>query len=161
MRWGLILCYARTLESTHGALYLATGNVKYLQIVAGGLMLLNLPIDYIFLKLGFEPVVTMIIGTILEVICMSLAFLYLNKIVQFPIARFYRNAILPQLLVCIISLLPSILILFFWKDACFLRFCTVSIISVILSTFLAYYLVLNDNEKNLVLHIVRKKIKRR
>ncbi len=64
MQWALILCYTRTLEDTHGTLYLATGNVKCLQIIGGGLMLLNIPIDYVFLKQGFEPIITMIIGAV-------------------------------------------------------------------------------------------------
>ena len=159
MQWALILCYTRTLEDTHGTLYLATGNVKCLQIIGGGLMLLNIPIDYVFLKQGFEPIITMIIGAVLEVVTMFVAFMYLKKIVKFPILCFYREAVLPQLVVCGLSLIFPLLILSFWKEACFLRFCLVSIVSVFMTIGLSYLIVLNIKEKNLIIEIIKSKLK--
>jgi hypothetical protein len=37
----------------------ATGKIKLYQIITGGLLVLNLPLSYIILKLGYPPQATM------------------------------------------------------------------------------------------------------
>ena len=157
-RWALILCIARTLESTHGPLYLATGKVKNLQIVGGGLMLLNLPVSYIALKMGYEAVSTMIIGVAIEVITMFVAFLYLKRIVDFPIRKFYAETIFPMLLVFLLSsILPGI-VRFILMPEGFWRFLIVGFLSVLSTVFFSYSISLNKSEKDMLLSFVRTKL---
>lgn len=157
-RWALILCISRTLESTHGPLYLATGKVRNLQIVGGGLMLLNLPLCYIALKMGCEAVSTMIIGVVIELITMYVAFLYLKKIVGFPIRQFYSEIICPMLMVFILSsILPGV-IRFHLMSESFVRLLIVSGLSVVSTCFFAYTISLSKSEKTMLLSYVKTKI---
>ncbi len=156
-RWALVLCIARTLESTHSPLFLATGKVRDLQIVGGGLMLLNLPISYIALKVGCEAVSTMIIGVAIELITMFVAFIFLKKLVGFPIRKFYFEIILPMLLVFLLSsILPGIVRFHLMAEG-FMRLMVVSVLSIISTILFAYTISLNKNEKNMLLNFVKTK----
>ena len=157
-RWALILCISRTLESTHGPLFLATGKVRNLQIVGGGLMLLNIPLSYIALKMGCEAVSTMIIGVAIELTTMYVAFLYLKKIVGFPIRKFYFEIIIPMLMVFILSsILPGV-IRFHLMSESFVRLLIVSALSVVSTCFFAYTISLSKSEKTMLLSYVKTKI---
>ncbi len=96
MQWALILCYTRTLEDTHGTLCLATGNVKCLQVLGGGLMLLNILLIMSFSKQGFELNSTMIIGTVLEVVTMFVAFMYLKENCEISYTMFFTEKLFFQ-----------------------------------------------------------------
>lgn len=160
-RWILVLGIAKTLEYTHGPLFLATGKVRNLQIVGGGLMLLNLPFSYIALKLGCEAVSTMIIGVFLEFVVMFVAFLFLKYLVGFPIKDFYFKIIVPLFAVFILSsLLPGVIRWFVMPES-FLRLIIVCILSVISTSFFAYTISLDEKEKKTVTSFVKIKVLRR
>lgn len=157
-QWALILSYARTLENTHGALYLATGKVRNLQIIGGGLILLNLPLSYIFLSWGYEPVITMVIGTILEVITMFIAFVYLGKIVSFPIRRLFSEALLPLAITIILSILPPLAVKFQIQEDNFNKLVAVTLVSILSTTLFSYMIVLNKKEKNFIVKTIKNKL---
>lgn len=157
-QWALILCYARTLENAHGALYLATGKVRNLQIVGGGLILLNLPLSYLFLMWGYEPVTTMMIGTVLELVTMFIAFSYLRQIVGFPMRRLLREALFPLALTITLSLLPPLAVIYQMPNESFVRFVVVVLVSSLSTALFSYLIVLNSKEKNFVLTTIKDKL---
>jgi len=157
-RWALILCLARTLENTHGPLFLATGKVRNLQIVGGGLMLLNLPLSYIALKMGFEAVSTMVIGVGLELVVMFVAFLFLKQLVSFPIKDFYQHIIFPLFLVFVLSAILPGIIRFFVMPESFTRLIVVCLLSVLSTAFFSYTISLNKREKEIVVSFIKSKI---
>jgi O-antigen/teichoic acid export membrane protein len=157
--WALILCLARTLEYTHGPLFLAIGNIKNLEIVGGGIMLLTLPICYVFLYLGFPAVSTMIISVIIEFIVMAVAFIYLKKLVSFPIYQFVKEAVLP-LVIMVLTTIPLPLYLHYILPESFLRLVIIVVSSVVISCFATYFCVLSKTEKKYALQFALKKISR-
>ena len=48
----------------------ATGNVRNYQIIIGGIMLLNLPLSYVSLWLGANPLSVMWVAIVIEIICL-------------------------------------------------------------------------------------------
>ena len=157
-RWALILCYARTLENAHIPLYLATGKVRKLQIIGGVLILLNLPLSYIFLMWGYEPVTTMVIGTILEIITMFAAFSYLKQIVGFPMRSLLCEVLLPLALTIILSLLPPLAIRYQIQEESFGRLVAITVVSVLSISLFSYMIILNKKEKSFVIKIIKNKL---
>ncbi len=45
---------------------LATGDIRNYQIVVGGLKLLNLPVSYLLLKMGYSPYVTVVVAIVIS-----------------------------------------------------------------------------------------------
>lgn len=158
-RWVLVLCIARTLEGTHAPLFLATGKVRNLQIVGGGLMLLNLPFSWFALKLGCEAVSTMIIGVVLELVVMFVAFMFLKHLCKFPIKQFYTEIITPLLIVFALSAILPGVVRFYLMDEGFLRLLIVCILSVSSTSIFAYSISLNKREREMVVKFVKSKLK--
>lgn len=63
----------------------ATGRVKLYQCIVGTLILLNLPISYIFLFIGYEPEITMYVSIMISVLLLIVRILVLRYLVSFPI----------------------------------------------------------------------------
>lgn len=161
VQWALFLCYARALEGTHSPLFMATGKVRNFQLVGGGVMLLNLPLGYLFLKLGYPAIITMKIGVFMEFVVMYLAFFFLKKMVDFPIVRFYKESIIPQFTVAVSVFFISVFIQSFWHESNLYRFCAVLIVSVGCTLLMSFGFVLNRQERDLIINYVSKKLNRR
>ena len=70
---------------------LATGNIKKYQIVVGGLQLLNLPISYVLLSLGFQVEIIFIVAIFVSVICEIARLLMLRNMVGLSVKTFLRK----------------------------------------------------------------------
>ncbi len=132
----------------------ATGRIKRYQIIVGGLLLLNLPVAYIFLKLGFSPEVTIYVSIVLSTIALGLRLWILQSLIAISIARFFREVLWRALAVTVISsLLP-------WYLSCvleagFIRVLIVALVSVVMVTFSVYLIGLNTGERSIVIQKVR------
>ena len=156
-KWVVILVFAQTLQNTHTPVFLANGNIMLLEIIAGGLMMLNLPISYCFLKLGYPPYVTVQIGIVIEIICTIIIFSYLKHLISFPMEKFFKDVYIPLIIVswCVY------IILFYirkYMEPCFLRLLLVITISVFSTLLFSYLIVFSRHERNIVLHLCRRVI---
>ncbi len=157
-RWGLILCIARTLDGSVVPLNLATGKVKWVQITAGGVMLLNLPLSYVALMMGFEPVSTMVIGVIIEFIVLYIVTLFLRINANFPVWAFFKESIISVVLTGLLA--ASVPVLIHLKlDYGIVRFLVVGVVSVIMVALVSFLIVFNRTEKNYGIELVKSKIK--
>lgn len=157
-QWGLVLCLARTLDGSVVPLNLATGKVKWVQITAGGIMLLNLPLCFIALKMGYEPVNTMIIGVIIEFVVLYIVTLFLKKNAGFPVLSFFKNAIIVVVITGIVSSIVPVYIHRNMEEG-FLRFIIVGLVCVMMLLLCSYIIVFNKQEKKYVRDMVVSKIK--
>jgi O-antigen/teichoic acid export membrane protein len=158
VKWVLILSLARVLGSALDTLYLAIGKVKYIQICAGGVMLLNLPISYFFLKLGYPPVTTMIIGSIIELIVVFIVLFFLYKIMNFPV-RVYTKEVFFKLIVIIgISICFPLYLRNIVTEG-WLRFIWVSLSCVASIIISIYFIGLNNRERKKIILFIKKHIK--
>lgn len=82
---------------------LATGKIRNYQIIVGGLQMMNFPLSYLFLKIGFLPEVVVMIAITLSIICLGARLIMLRSMIQLPIARFLHNVCGKILLVTILS----------------------------------------------------------
>lgn len=110
VRLVLIFVLVENISNTMITLQLATGNIKKYQIVVGGCQLLNFPISYIILKIGFEPYMTMVVAIVLSLTCFILRLFLLKEMVNFPVARYLKEVVLNVLLVTSISSIVPILV---------------------------------------------------
>jgi len=138
----------------------ASGNIKKYQAVVGGLLLLILPLSYVFLNAGFEPEITLFISISMSIIAMLARLHIISSLVSFPIRSFMEKVILRVILVAIISIfLPLILIQTMEYDLT--RTISVLLFSVISVLLSIYWLGITNKErilfsgkiKNLVIKI--------
>ena len=83
----------------------ASGKIKYYQIVVGTLICLNLPISYLFLKLGFQPEIVFIILVIITVMSLGVRMFFVKKILQLSPLFYLRTVLYPVTIVVSITFL--------------------------------------------------------
>lgn len=158
----LILCLSDIISSTLITAQLATGKIRNYQIVVGGTQMLNFPISYILLRLGFFPEITLIVAIIISQICLIERLFFLRTMCQLPSLKFTKDVYLTTIIVTVIaSIIPATIYCNIHEVAT--RFILVCFSSVISSFATIYIIGLKKDERSLVieyLHKITNKLKR-
>lgn len=140
----LLDCLYRPLLAAH----LATGRIKELQLIVGGINLLNLPLSFWLLKCGYEPVCTVVISIILSIITLFLRVFLFSKLDDyFCIKDFVRNVVMKIMYVSFLSIILPIILSQLYPNSSVLMESTVCFLSV---GSAVYYLGLSIDERRLV-----------
>ena len=131
------------------AAVLATGKNKWYQIITGGILLLNLPISYVFLKLGFPPQITMIVSIVLTTFSIGTRVYFVKKLLSISIKNYLRSVFYSVFVVTMFSLLMPLFIYNVMNDG-LLRFIIVGIISVLSCLSFIYFVGITKNERKIV-----------
>ena len=153
----LFMVLADSISETMITLMLATGNIKTYQIIVGGLVLLNLPLSYIFLKLGFQPQIVIIIAITISLICVFVRVLMLNRMVGLPIGGFLYDVFLKIIVVTLLStILPYYLASLMPESLITLVISTFSCVTI--SSVFIWFIGFNKSEKYLIRSMLGSKI---
>ena len=92
----LILLYALSESVSHTLvmLMLATGNIRNYQLLVGGCQMLNFPVAYILLKLGYAPEMTIALSVGIAFCCLFLRLYMLRDMVGLPVRLFCHKVLL-------------------------------------------------------------------
>ena len=104
----LIFALSESMSNPMITAMLATGDIRRYQLVVGGLQLLNLPVSYVFLKLGAMPEVTVMVAVAISQVCLWARLVMLNKATGFPILPFVSDVYVTVLMkvVCATLVFP-------------------------------------------------------
>ena len=116
---------------------LATGNIKWYQIIAGGCNMLCFPMSYIFLSLGASPEIPFIIGLGISIILFFLRVMLLRDMFEWNYKRFVSKTVVNIILVTVFSCIIPLLCHFYILNS-FLRLIVVVIVSI-LSCLVVFY----------------------
>jgi O-antigen/teichoic acid export membrane protein len=133
----------------------ATGKIRLYQIVVGGVMLLNLPISYVFLKLGYPPQTVFYLALVNSVVCLYLRLALLTRMVELPLRSFNISVIIPVLLISVAAYIIPIIFLNN-VDAGFLRFIIICSTGMVSSSIAIYIFGLTKNEKLFLINAIKK-----
>lgn len=155
----IILSLSETLSNSLITAQLANGNIRNYQVVVGGILLLNFPISYYFLKSGLSPEITLVVAIVISQICLLARLLFLRSMVKLPLIAFMRNVYQNVVIVTIVSGIPPAMCFFYIENA-IQRFAMVVIVSLISAGGTIYYIGCDKGERQTMLHYV-KNLKRR
>lgn len=135
---------------------LATGEIRTYQIIVGSTKLFAVPLTFIVIKYGGNPTTGIYVNIILEFICFIERLAYINKKLHFPALHYCVSIVLKNwLLVCVI-----IAISFSYKYYVNIHWlCDILVSEIIVISFL-FLFGLNTGERNKLLVVCRKMIKR-
>jgi len=135
----------------------ATGEIKKYQSIVGGMLLLNLPVSYVFLKLRYPPQVTLYVAIVISFICLFLRLWMLREMIDLSIRDYTKKVLKRVILVfCSAYIFPCYFVFHFQESL--LRFIIVGITGLITSFVAIYMLGLSRNEQQYVIQIVKKNI---
>lgn len=151
----LIIVYvlSECVSYTMVTLMLATGNIKWYQIIVGGCQMLNFPVCYVILKLGAQPEWTMVVAIIVAIGCLILRLIMLKRMVNFPVRSFITSVLGNIALTCIPALLLPLCVICFMKEGLvrFLITGTTCVVSIVLCVL---YIGCNKEERNKLIEFV-------
>lgn len=127
----------------------ATGKIRNYQLLVGGLQLLNFPISYCLLHIGFFPEIIMIVAIILTQVCLGARLYMLQKIIKLPTKVFLKKVYLNIIIVSTLSSITPILLFRKTPDT-LSKFILSSSISVICCIIIIYYIGCNSTERNFI-----------
>lgn len=130
---------------------LATGNIRNYQIVVGGLQMMNFPVSYIGLKMGYPATFVLIVAVVISQLCFFARLFMLNKMIQLQVALFLKKVYCNILAVSIIAaFFPYILSNLFEKGLfCFILSVMTSFVS---SSFVIFFIGCSKKERELVMN---------
>ena len=89
---------------------LATGNIRNYQLAVGSVQLLNIPLSYLFLKLGAIPEITVVVAIALSQVCLFVRLVMFSRASGFSVPGFVSEVYVNALKVAFVSsALPLIL----------------------------------------------------
>lgn len=128
----------------------ATGKIKMYQITVGIILLFNIPLSYLFLKMGFLPQVTMWISIVLSILALFSRLFIVKKLLKFPISLYIKEVIIKALLITAVSsILPYYLGRYLNEG--YIRFFIISFLALLSTVSSIYFIGLKSSEKDMVL----------
>ncbi|MBQ8061350.1 MAG: lipopolysaccharide biosynthesis protein [Bacteroidales bacterium] len=140
-------------------LIIASGRVKVYCLGIGLLNISSFFATWIAFSNGASPTTSYIILLILQLLVNVFCLYISNKQEGFPVKSFCTAVVLPIVFVAIVSIAVPAVFLVFMRPS-FLRLVIVSLTSILLIASLSYTLVLNGNEREFVLGVIKKYINR-
>lgn len=149
VRLVLLVTMCDILSNTLINLQLATGKLRNYQLAVGGMLLMNFPLSYLCLEVGFPPESVLIVALIVAVCCLFLRLLFLRKMVGLSVRRYLCRVCGNVLSVTVVALLlPSVAVL--QMPDGFLRFLTVCLLAVGSAVASIYWIGCTVRERNFI-----------
>lgn len=137
----------------------ASGKIKVYQSVVGGLLILILPISYVFLKFDFPPEVTIYISIIVSIIAFIARLIIVKPLVNLSIRKFTQTVLLPIIKVSFISVIIPFAAKTFMSEG-YIQTVTVIISSVLSVALSIYFFGLTMGEQSFMKNKLRGFLKR-
>lgn len=155
----LILVFAMS-ESISNPLItamLATGKIRNYQIVVGGLQMMNLPISYVCLRLGCIPETVLIVAIVISQCCLVARLYMLRGMIGLSSIQYLKKVYFNVIVVALLSLaVPGLLSK--CVEESFLSFVLLSLVAVVCTVIVEFYVGCNGKERAFVTEKVGKVI---
>lgn len=134
----------------------ATGDVRNYQLVVGGLLLLNLPLSYLFLCFGMIPEIVVVVAIVVEILAF-LARMYMLPftIKEFKPFLFIRDVILKCCMVVLLAV-PIPVLVYIYLPENFYTFILNVCLCLLCGMFVIYYVGCNANERAIIVTAINK-----
>lgn len=154
----LILIYSliEVVSKPVGLAIHATGQVKYYNIVMSIALLMNIIFSFIFLKLGFQPDVVLVISVFVDILCFAIRLLFARYYKVLKMREYIRNVIFRVVCISVFVVpLPLYISRYYTQWA---GLFVTTLIFLFIFTIAVYFIGLTQSEKNGVLIFIKTKI---
>lgn len=159
----LVFAMSESLATPLVTAMLATGKIRDYQLLVGGLQLMNLPVSYLLLRLGYAPQIIFIVAIVISVTCEMARLYMLRKMIKLPVKEFFTKVYFNVIGVTLVaSILPYLFVSN--VEMSFVNFLASCAISVACTLISIYFIGCNKEDREIVhafLSKIVKKIKSR
>ena len=139
----------------------ATGNIKYLNIYAGGAsIILNLPLTWVLYSLGYPPQACYYVSFAVCILCNYLELYVLRKqIPAFSIWQYSKEVFGIGLLVCALSTIVVVIVDYVTLGMGFFALIFVSLASLLSCCISTFYIAVDAATRAKIIEFIRSKLK--
>ena len=146
----LIFALSESISQPLITAMLATGRIRNYQIIVGGLQMLNLPISYLLLRLGFFPESVIIVAICISQCCLAARLIMLRGMIGISIRNYLQKVYFNIITVGIAAfILPFISAQYITES--FISFIVISLIAVLCTITSIYFIGCNHQERLFIL----------
>ena len=150
----LIFGMCESISSPLITAMLATGKIRNYQLVVGGFQMLNLPVSYILLRFGAIPETVLIVAIVISQLCLVSRLYMLRGLIGLKARDFIKKVYANVIEVTILSVIvPFLLAIALNND--FLNFIVLSIITVVSTLLVVFYVGCTMEERQFVVSKVK------
>ena len=146
----LVYVMCESISSPLITAMLATGNIRNYQIIVGGLQMMNLPISYILLKYDFCPETVFIVAIVISQCCLLTRLIMLRKMINLKVFQFFKQVYANVLGVSFLAMIIPLFVGNYMQEG-FLRFITISLISLLCSFVVEFFIGCKKEERLFVI----------
>lgn len=153
----LIYALLETLSAPMWMTVQATGKIRNYQLIISCLILLNIILSYIFLKMGFSPIVVLIIKCCLDITYLITRILFMRFKVQFSIKLYIKEVFVRISLITIFCFIA----MFFISELLEQGWGKLAVLwgsFIIIYSLLVYTIGINARERDIIVHVVKKNL---
>jgi O-antigen/teichoic acid export membrane protein len=150
------------IDSVSGTLMTAanaSGKIKLYQGVVGGLLLLNLPVSYLFLKRGFTPEVTLYVSITISMVALYARLKILRPLVNLSISEYLNAVVLRIIPVVVVACIPPAFVYLSLEEN-FIRLLLTGITSIVSVLITIYYIGLGKTEQQFMNSKIKQLLKK-
>lgn len=137
----------------------ATGKIKVYQIVVSSILMLIIPVGYLFLRLGFSPTSVYYVSIVITVLAGLGRFYFCHRQLSYAWGRFLHHVLRPVGIVLLLSVpLPVGLKYSVLDSGTWLHFVILCFVSIACVLIAGWYGALKDGERRMVLNVIRQKM---
>jgi O-antigen/teichoic acid export membrane protein len=137
---------------------MATGKLKKYAIVITLIEILEFPLAWAFLKMGYAPTVVYYVYICIKFAVLVVRMFFLQSMVNLNIHVYISNVFFP-IIRTLIAVIPSVLIIKTMSPS-FLRFCISILVGIVSMSISALYLGMTRNERDFILQKIKQLILR-
>ena len=156
----LIFGMCESISSPLITAMLATGKIRNYQLVVGGFQMMNLPISYVFLRLGAIPETVLIVAIAISQLCLAARLYMLRGMIGLKARDFIKKVYLNVIIVTVLSsILPFVLSNIL--DENFISFVLLCIVTLVSTLLIEFYVGCTLKERQFVISKVKTIIKKK
>jgi hypothetical protein len=137
----------------------ATGKIKKYLMVIGGIRIMNLPIAYLLLKIGYSYDIILYAEIFVTLACTIARWLILKELVNFNLKLYIKNVLMIVSVVAILSFAFPMFIKYFFLSEGWIRFFTIAIACELSLLIVVYFIGISKKEKYYLRQFIQNKIK--
>ena len=138
---------------------MATGRIKWYQIVVGSILLLNIPIAYILLKLGYPIATPFFVSMAFMFLGNASRLLFCHKMLGLSIRNYISMVILPITIVSVLAFIVPYFIVSVMTEG-WIRLLTCSASSVVFGVAAIFCCGFTTSERSFIINLLRNKLLR-
>lgn len=145
----LVFAMSESISNPLITAMLATGKIRNYQIVVGGLQMMNLPLSYVCLRLGFMPESIMVVAIVISQCCLAARLYMLRSMIGLSAIKYMKNVYANTVMVSVLSAIAPCVLSLYMPES-FLSFLLTSLVAFASTALVEFYVGCNSRERTFV-----------